>query len=60
MADVSTALISAGFVETVFHCPGCGTSGTSLSRPQALLDRACLACGEPLVTSVLDRFHSEV
>ena len=58
MADLTNALLRAGFVETVFHCPECGTSGTSLSRPQALLDRACLECGEPLVTSVLDRFAS--
>jgi uncharacterized Zn finger protein (UPF0148 family) len=50
------ALLAAGFVETVFHCPACGLSGTSLSRPSALLDRHCLDCGEPVVTTVLDRF----
>ena len=50
------ALKAAGFVETVFHCPACGTAGTSLSRPSALLDRTCLECGEPVVTTVLDRF----
>jgi endogenous inhibitor of DNA gyrase (YacG/DUF329 family) len=52
------ALKAAGFVETVFHCPACGTAGTSLSRPAALIDRACLECGEPVVTTVLDRFRS--
>jgi ribosomal protein S27E len=50
------ALQAAGFVETVFHCPACGASGTSFSRPSALLDRRCLECGEPLVTSVIERF----
>ena len=50
------ALLAAGFVETVFHCPACGLSGTSLSRPSALLDRRCLDCDEPVVTTVLDRF----
>ena len=50
------ALLAAGFVETVFHCPGCGLAGTSLSRPSALLDRNCLGCDEPVVTTVLDRF----
>jgi hypothetical protein len=50
------ALLKAGFVETVFHCPECGSAGTSLSRPSALHDRRCLECGEPVVTSVLDRF----
>jgi ribosomal protein S27E len=50
------ALLAAGFVETVFHCPACGTAGTSFSRPAALLDRRCLDCGEPVVTTVLDRF----
>jgi ribosomal protein S27E len=49
-------LLAAGFVETVFHCPECGASGTSFSRPSALLDRRCLDCGEPLVTTVLERF----
>jgi hypothetical protein len=56
MAEVTDALLSAGFVETVFHCPACGAAGTSLSRPSALLDRRCLDCGEPVVTTVLDRF----
>jgi len=50
------ALLAAGFVETVFHCPSCGLSGTSLSRPSALLGRRCLDCDEPVVTTVLDRF----
>lgn len=50
------ALLRAGFVELVFHCPSCGSGGTSLARPEALLDRACLECGAPAVTSVLDRF----
>jgi hypothetical protein len=52
------ALLAAGFVETVFHCPSCGLSGTSLSRPSALLDRHCLDCDERVVTTVLDRFPS--
>jgi predicted RNA-binding Zn-ribbon protein involved in translation (DUF1610 family) len=52
------ALLKAGFVETVFHCPACGTAGTSLSRPSALIDRTCLQCGEPVVTTILDRFRS--
>jgi ribosomal protein S27E len=50
------ALLAAGFVETVFHCPACGTAGTSFSRPASLLDRRCLDCGEPVITTVLDRF----
>jgi hypothetical protein len=54
--DVIESLLAAGFVETVFHCPACGLSGTSLSRPSALLDRSCADCHEPVVTSVLDRF----
>jgi hypothetical protein len=53
------ALLAAGFVETVFHCPSCGLSGTSLSRPAALLDRRCLDCEEPVVTTVLDRFSRD-
>ena len=53
------ALLAAGFVETVFHCPACGLAGTSLSRPSALLDRHCLDCDEPVVTTVLDRFARE-
>jgi hypothetical protein len=56
MADVTQSLLRAGFVETIFHCPTCGAGGTSLSRPSALLERACLECGEPVVTTVLDRF----
>ncbi|RKQ92912.1 hypothetical protein C8N24_2768 [Solirubrobacter pauli] len=56
MADVTQSLLAAGFVETVFHCPSCGASGTSLSRPAALLDRTCADCNEPVVTTVLDRF----
>jgi hypothetical protein len=56
MAEVTEALLKAGFVETVFHCAACGASGTSLSRPAALLDRRCLDCGEPVVTTVLGRF----
>jgi hypothetical protein len=56
MADVTESLLAAGFVETAFHCPACGLGGTSLSRPASLLDRACLDCGQPVVTSVLERF----
>jgi hypothetical protein len=56
MADVTESLLAAGFVETVFQCPACGLSGTSLSRPTALLDRTCAACHEPVVTTVFDRF----
>jgi hypothetical protein len=52
----ATALLRAGFVETVFHCPSCGLSGSSLSRPSALPGRTCAECNEPVVTSVLDRF----
>ena len=51
-----TALLRAGFVETVFHCPSCGLSGSSLSRPSALLDRTCAECHAPVVSSVLERF----
>jgi hypothetical protein len=58
MADVIESLLAAGFVETAFHCPSCGLGGTSLSRPSALLERSCLGCGEPVVTTVLDRFRS--
>jgi hypothetical protein len=54
--DVTDSLLAVGFVETVFHCPACGLSGTSFSRPSALLDRSCADCNEPVVTSVLDRF----
>jgi len=56
MAEVTESLLRAGFVETAFHCPSCGLGGTSLSRPSALIDRACLDCGGPVVTTVLDRF----
>jgi hypothetical protein len=56
MADATQSLLAAGFVETVFQCPACGLSGTSLSRPDALLDRTCAGCNAPVVTSVLDRF----
>ena len=56
MADVTQSLLAAGFVETVFQCPACGLSGTSLSRPAALLDRTCADCHEPVVTTVFDRF----
>ena len=56
MADVTQSLLAAGFVETVFHCPACGLSGTSLSRPSALLDRTCADCHESVVTTVFDRF----
>jgi hypothetical protein len=56
MADATPALLAAGFVETAFHCPSCGLGGTSLSRPAALAERACLGCGSPVVTTVLDRF----
>jgi len=56
MADVTQSLLRAGFVETIFQCPSCGRSGTSLSRPSALLDRTCADCNEPVVTTVLDRF----
>jgi len=56
MADVVQSLLRAGFVETVFHCPSCGAGGTSLSRPCALLERTCLECDAPIVTTVVDRF----
>jgi len=56
MADVTEALLRAGFVETLFQCSACGLGGTSLSRPAALRQRVCLDCGEPVVTTVLDRF----
>jgi hypothetical protein len=60
MDDVTVAaLLRAGFVETVFHCPSCGLSGSSVSRPAALLDRTCAACDAPVVSSVLDRFARE-
>ena len=56
MGDATDSLLRAGFVETLFHCPSCGLAGTSLSRPTALLKRACLDCEAPVVTTVLDRF----
>jgi hypothetical protein len=56
VADVTEALLRAGFVETLFQCSSCGLGGTSLSRPAALRDRVCLNCGEPVLTTVLDRF----
>ena len=56
MADVTASLLSAGFVETLFHCPSCGLAGTSLSRPESLPNRTCLDCDAPVVTTVLDRF----
>ena len=54
--EATDSLLTAGFVETVFHCPACGLSGTSLSRPSALLDRSCAGCNEPVVSTVVDRF----
>ena len=59
MADVTESLLRAGFVETAFHCPTCGLGGTSLSRPSALIERTCLDCGEPVVTSVFERFQRQ-
>jgi hypothetical protein len=56
MPDVTEALLSSGFVETLFQCSACRLGGTSLSRPAALRERVCLDCGEPVVTTVLDRF----
>jgi hypothetical protein len=56
MGDPTQSLLRAGFVETVFHCPSCGAAGTSLSRPAALLERTCLECDAPVITTVLDRF----
>jgi hypothetical protein len=54
---VTEALTASGaFVETVFHCPGCGLGGTSLARPQTLPEKRCLDCGERVVVTVLDRF----
>jgi transcription elongation factor Elf1 len=55
-AEVTAALLRAGFVELVFHCPECGLGGTSLARPEALADRTCLVCGAPTVVTVLSRF----
>jgi hypothetical protein len=56
MADATQSLLAAGFVETVFQCPSCGLSGTSLSRPSALTARTCADCNAPVVTTVFDRF----
>jgi len=56
-AAVADALTRAGaFVECVFSCPGCGLAGTSLIRPGALEAKSCLACGEPVVVTILNRF----
>jgi len=56
-AAVSESLVASGaFVECVFHCPACGLGGTSLARPAALSDKACLGCGAPVIVTVLDRF----
>jgi hypothetical protein len=55
-AAATEALLRAGFVELVFHCPECGVGGTSLARPEALIGRTCLDCGAPSVMTVLDRF----
>jgi hypothetical protein len=55
-AAATAALLSAGFVELVFHCPACGLGGTSVARPETLADRPCLACGAPTVVTVLSRF----
>ena len=54
---VTEALTRAGaFVECVFSCPSCGLGGTSLVRPGTLAGKCCLACGEPVVVTVLERF----
>jgi hypothetical protein len=55
-AASTDALLRAGFVELVFHCPECGLGGTSLARPEALLGRRCMDCDAPSVMTVLDRF----
>jgi hypothetical protein len=55
-STTTDALLRAGFVELVFHCPACGLGGTSLARPEALEDRVCLECGAPTVITVLNRF----
>jgi hypothetical protein len=54
-AASTDALLRAGFVELIFHCPDCGSGGTSLARPEALAGRRCLDCGGPSVMTVLDR-----
>ena len=56
-AAVADALTASGaFVECVFHCPACGTAGTSLIRPAAVPGRCCTACGAPVVVTLLERF----
>jgi hypothetical protein len=55
-ASSTDALLRAGFVELVFHCPECGLGGMSLARPEALAGRRCLDCDAPSVMTVLDRF----
>lgn len=55
-SDAHAAFLAAGFLECVWHCPGCGTGGTSLSRPTMLIGKTCPPCGGPVVYSVLDRF----
>jgi hypothetical protein len=56
-AAVADALTRSGaFVECVFSCPSCGLAGTSLVRPAGLADKTCLACGEPVVVTILHRF----
>jgi hypothetical protein len=54
VADVLTR--TGAFLECVFSCPSCGLAGTSLIRPGRLEAKACLACGDPVVVTVLDRF----
>ncbi len=54
--EVTRALLAAGFLECVFHCPDCGLGGTSLSRPAMLQGKTCAGCGGPVVLSVLERF----
>ena len=56
-AAVADALTRSGaFVDCVFHCSSCGLGGTSLIRPARIPGKTCLACGEPVVVTVLDRF----
>lgn len=56
-AAVADALTRSGaFVECVFSCPACGLGGTSLIRPGLLDAKRCVACGEPVVVTVLHRF----
>jgi hypothetical protein len=47
---------TGAFLECVFSCPSCGLGGTSLIRPGRLEAKACLACGDPVVVTVLKRF----